>query len=283
MQNASAVRSELSTELARIDVATSTRLATATYSSPPTALQNASAVRSELAVELGRIDVAISTRNSVAPDNASITAIKAKTDNLPAVPAAQSDIPTAIQNASAVRTELNTELGRIDANISSRSSVEPDNASITAIKAKTDNLPAVPAAKSDIPTAPQNAAAVRTELTTELNRLDVAVSTRNATAPDNASIAAIKAKTDNLPANPAAVSDIPSSAGNASAVRTELATELGRIDVAVSTRNSVAPDNASIAAIKTKTDNLPSDPASEGNVDEAIKAAKLAAAISASI
>jgi hypothetical protein len=282
-QNASAVRSELNTELARIDVATSTRLATATYSSPPTALQNASAVRSELTVELGRIDVPISSRNSIAPDNTSITAIKAKTDNLPVIPAAKSDIPTSIQNASAVRTELNTELARIDANISSRSSTEPDNVSIAAIKSKTDNLPAVPAAKSDIPTTTQNAAAVRTELTTELNRLDVAISTRNATVPDNASIAAIKVKTDNLPTNPAAVTDIPSAAGNASAVRTELATELGRIDVAISTRNSVAPDNASITAIKTKTDNLPSDPASKGNVDEAIKAAKLAAAISASI
>lgn len=317
---ASAVRTELTTELSRIDVATSTRLPTTTYTSPPTSAQNASAVRSELAVELGRIDVAISTRNAIAPDNASITAIKAKTDNLPAIPAARGDIPTAAQNASAVRSELTTELaridvatstrlatatysspptasqnasavrseltvelGRIDVAISTRNSIAPDNASITAIKVKTDNLPAVPAAKSDIPTANQNASAVRTELTTELNRLDVAVSTRNATAPDNASIAAIKAKTDNLPANPAAVSDIPSAAGNASAVRTELATELGRIDVAVSSRNSIAPDNASIAAIKTKTDNLPSDPASEGNVDEAIKAAKLAAAISASI
>lgn len=45
--------------------------------------------------------------------------------------------------------------------------------------------------------------------------------------------AAIKTKTDNLPASPAATSDIPS---------------------------------ANIAAIKTKTDNLPAAPASEGNV-----------------
>jgi len=90
---------------------------------------------------------------------ANVAAIKAKTDNLPAAPAAVSDIPTA---------------------------------NITAIKAKTDNLPAAPAAVSDIPTA---------------------------------NIAAIKAKTDNLPAAPAAVSDIPT---------------------------------ANITAIKAKTDNLPS-------------------------
>lgn len=39
----------------------------------------------------------------------------------------------------------------------------------------------------------------------DLSNLDVAVSTRNAVAPDNAGIAAIQAKTDNLPGSPAAV------------------------------------------------------------------------------
>lgn len=53
-----------------------------------------------------------------------------------------------------------------------------------------------------IPTAEQNAAAVRTELTTELGRIDAAVSTRLATAgytaPDNVSVTAIKAVTDEI-------------------------------------------------------------------------------------
>jgi hypothetical protein len=52
----------------------------------PTAEQNASAVRAELATELSRVDVATSTRLAetgyTAPDNAGITAIKAKTDTL---------------------------------------------------------------------------------------------------------------------------------------------------------------------------------------------------------
>lgn len=117
-------RTELATELARIDVATSTRLATSGYTTPPTASANATAVRTELATELARIDVATSTRlasaSYTAPANSDITAIKAKTDNLPAVPAAQSDIPTAAQNATAVRTELSTELGRIDVATSTR-------------------------------------------------------------------------------------------------------------------------------------------------------------------
>jgi hypothetical protein len=54
-----------------------------------------------------------------------------------------------------------------------------------------------------------SAAGVRTELATELARIDAAISSRNATAPDNTAIAAIQAKTDNLPADPAATSDIP--------------------------------------------------------------------------
>ena len=62
-----------------------------------------------------------------------------------------------------------------------------------------------------LPTAAENGAQTRVELATELARIDVATSTRNATAPDNTGIAAngvlliaVKAKTDNLPASPAA-------------------------------------------------------------------------------
>lgn len=55
------------------------------------------------------------------------------------------------------------------------------------------------------------------------------------TPPDNSSIAAIKAKTDNLPSDPAS--------------NTQVNTRLP-------TSSYVAPDNADIAAIKTKTDQL---------------------------
>ena len=66
----------------------------------------------------------------------------------------------ASQIASAVRTSLATELGRIDATTSSRAtqaSVDTltgyVDTEVAAIKAKTDNLPASPAAVGDIPTA----------------------------------------------------------------------------------------------------------------------------------
>lgn len=106
-------------------------------------------------------------------------------------------------------------------------------------------------------TTPPTVTAIRTEMdtnSTKLANLDTTVSSRLATsgytAPDNTSITAIKAKTDNLPSNPASQTNL---------------------DVAVSTRLATsgytAPDNTSITAIKAKTDNLPSDPASNTQVN----------------
>ena len=69
----------------------------------------------------------------------------------------------------------------------------------------------------------------------------------NTTAPDNAGIAAIQARTDNLPSDPADASDIAASFGS---VTSALNTIAGYIDTQV-------------AAIKAKTDNLPADPATE--------------------
>jgi hypothetical protein len=256
-QNATAVRSELATEIGRIDVATSTRLSTAGYTAPP----SPASIRSEIDSNSTKLDVAVGTRLSsagyTAPANADITAIKNKTDNLPSDPASD--------------TTVNTRL-------SSASYTAPDNSGIVAIKAKTDNLPADPADNSDIlsaisaiPSAPSAsviADEVRTELATELGRIDASVSSRLATssyvAPANSDISAIKAKTDNLPSDPADNSDILTAISGGSspsviadAVRTELATELARIDVAISTRNSVEPDNTSIGTILTEVNSHP--------------------------
>ena len=95
-----------------------------------------------------------------------------------------------------------------------------------------------------VPTAEANATAVRSELTTELGRIDVATSTRLAsasyTAPDNASIASIKASTDNLPADPADASDI-------AAAFVTVNSKLDAIDDYV---------DSEVAAIKAVTDKL---------------------------
>lgn len=127
------------------------------------------------------VDAATSTRlaaaDYVAPENADIAAIKAKTDNLPASPAATSDIPSAATIAQAVWDALTSVLTtagsigkllvtNIDALISSRLAAAdytaPDNADIAAIKTRTDLIPDQPAAVSDVPTAIQNADALLT-------------------------------------------------------------------------------------------------------------------------
>jgi hypothetical protein len=402
----------------------------------PTPSQIASQVRTELSTELSRLDVATSTR-AVAADipTSDISAIKAKTDNLPASPAAVSDIPTAdiaaikaatdnlpsdpadqslveaaisalsIPSVVQIRTELDsnsTKLANLDATISSRSTLTtgdlpsvPSAASVaSAVRTELTELSNLDAsvssrlasaaytAPTSAPTAAAVASAVRTELT-ELSNLDASVSSRLAsasyTAPANSDISAIKSKTDNLPASPAAVSDIPTTAqisaavegsllnegdgqavlnaivgaiGNqnlsevslvaairsdlervggkidsiptssapsastvAGAVRTELATELGRLDASVSSRlspsgtlatvtnltnapASVTPadiwdynartltsasgptaieirqeldsNSTQLSAIKSKTDALPSDPADQSLLEAAI-------------
>jgi len=84
-------------------------LASASYTTPPTAAANASAVRTELSTELGRIDVATSTRLATsgytAPLDAAGTrsALGMATANLDT----QLDaLPTAVENAGAVWNAL---------------------------------------------------------------------------------------------------------------------------------------------------------------------------------
>jgi hypothetical protein len=144
-------------------------------------------------------------------------------------------------------------------------------------------------------TAPDNTgiAAIESALSTNL---DVAVSTRLAsssyTAPDNADIAAIKAKTDNLPASPAATGDAMALSGDFTAtmktsldastpasvqnivaqtadigarIPANLVMSAGKIWALDGNGNPIAPESET-AAIKSKTDNLPTSPAATGDI-----------------
>jgi hypothetical protein len=102
-----------------------------------------------------------------------------------------------------------------------RMEIDANSTQLAAIKSKTDNLPSDPADQSlliiehdatqaaiaelTIPSTSAIAAAVRAEMDANSTKLDVATSTRLAgagyTAPNNADIAAIKAKTDQLTIN----------------------------------------------------------------------------------
>jgi hypothetical protein len=284
----------------------------------PTPSQIASQVRTELSTELSRLDVATSTR-AVAADipTSDISAIKAKTDSLPASPAAVSDIPTAAQISAAVegsllneadgQAVLNALVGAIgNQNLSEVSLVAAVRADLERNGGKLDSIPtdAAPSAASvatavwsastkeitggtvttltnspDVPTEAEIASQVRTELSVELGRIDAAISSRLAPSGTLATVTTLT----NAPSVPsaAAIADevrvelatelarldapvsgatAPSAATVATAVRSELATELARVDQAVSTRLAgsayTAPANSDVAAIKTKTDAI---------------------------
>lgn len=93
-----------------------------------------------------------------------------------------------------------------------------------------------------------DAAGIRTAVGLATANLDTQLSTIDDFL--DTEVAAIKAKTDNLPSDPADASDIASSF---STVNATLATIAGYIDTEV-------------AAIKAKTDNLPSDPADASDI-----------------
>lgn len=134
---------------------------------------------------------------------------------------------------------------------------------VAAIKAKTDNLPASPAAVGSAMTLTSGE---RTAIANEVEAqiINEADAERVLTAITD-KIASVNPSLDDL-----------TLAGIASAVRTELATELSRIDAAISSRLSsagyTAPDNASISAIKAKTDNLPASPADQSELEVLIAA-----------
>ena len=122
-------------------------------------------------------------------------------------------VPSAATIASQVRTELGVELGRLDASVSSRLAPSGTLATVT-------NLTNAPASvtPTDIwshatrtltsesgPTAVQ----IRQEIDANSTKLDAAISSRMA-ASESSKLDAVKAKTDNLPASPAATGDIPS-------------------------------------------------------------------------
>jgi hypothetical protein len=246
----------------------------------------ASAVRTEL-TELSNLDASVSSRlasaSYTAPANSDISAIKSKTDNLPASPAAVSDIPTTAQIATAVegsllnegdgQAVLNAIVGAIgNQNLSEVSLVAAIRSDLERTGGKIDSIPtaAAPSAASvasavwsastkeitggvvdtltnspDVPTEAEIASQVRTELSVELGRIDAAISSRLAPSGTLATVTTLT----NAPT-------VPTAAAIADEVRVELATELARIDAPVS--GATAPSAATVASqVRTElTDEL---------------------------
>jgi hypothetical protein len=199
------VRQEIDTNSTKLDAAISSRMASFTYTAPDnTSITNIKTktdyLPSATAGNTGGVSIVGSQMDLVdAPNVIALTAIaneverqiiddtdtekvlKAITDKIAAANPSLGDL-TLASIASSVRTELTTELARIDAAISSRLAssgyTAPANSDITAIKAKTDNLPASPASTSDVTVT------VNPTLTTEENTQLMSIPTNPLLAND---------------------------------------------------------------------------------------------------
>jgi len=214
--------------------------------------------------------------NTVTPDNVSISAILADTNELQTN---QGDWATATgfntiapDNASisailADTNELQTNQGDW-ATATGFATVNPDNASITAIKTKTDQLVFTVANQVDanaLTGGGGDDAATIYNYFTGSNRQDTFKATGfNTVAPDNASVANILADTNELQQNQgdwltatgfATVNPDNTSIALILADTNELQTNQNQW-VTATGFNTVAPDNSSITAIKSKTDNF---------------------------
>jgi hypothetical protein len=161
---------------------------------------------------------------------------------------------------------------------------------------------AAPGDAMDLVTDALDAAALKADAVAEiqsgLSTLTQAQILSDATPFAGANVAAIKAKTDNLPSNPAAVGSAMTLADDAITAAKIAADAIGASELAADavaeiqsglstlTQAQILSDatpfaGANVAAIKAKTDNLPSNPAAVGSAmtlaDDAITAAKIAA------
>jgi hypothetical protein len=212
----------------------------------------AAAVRTELATELGRIDATIGSRSSHSAADVwqvgtrTLTAfsfsVTVGTNNdklgysLATAPLDASGTAAAVWGAvMASYTTAGTFGGRVVRSTNSNNTVQITGSNHVAadihelqpavITAAAFDLGAIDANALAADAASEIASAVRTNLATELGRIDVASSTlasqssvNTLTAYVDTEVAAIKAKTDALPANPASTSDIPSAITIADAV-----------------------------------------------------------------
>ena len=221
---ASQVRTELATELARVDVATSSRLAAADYTAP-SAAPTVTAIRQEMdsnSTKLANLDAMVSSRLASSAYSAAPTTAQIATA-----------VEGSLLNEADGQAVLNAIVGAIgNTNLSEVSLVAAVRADLERVGGKIDSIPTTAA-----PTAAANATAVWSAATKEITGGTVTTLTNSPSVPSAASIA--------------------------SATRTELTTELGRLDAAVSTRLAssgyTAPANSDVAAIKAKTDLLNTD------------------------
>ena len=159
---AAQVRTELTPELGNLDATVSSRLAASGYTAPPSAASIATAVWAAASRTLTAAIDQSSTIAAAVWSAATRTITGGTVDTLTNAPT----VPSAAAIASQVRTELTTELSRIDATVSSRLAPSGTLARVT-LTDTTTTLTNAP----DVPTPEQIANAVRDELEPELERV----------------------------------------------------------------------------------------------------------------
>jgi len=200
--------------------------------------------------------------DSIKSDSA---AIKTQTDKMAFTVANQIDCNVIDWKSSTAPAMTGDAFARLGAptGVSISADIAAVQAVDDAIKLKTDNLPNDPANEATLTSLAAQVGTAGAGLTalgdTRLANLDAAMSSRLAaadyTAPDNADILAIKAKTDNLPIDPAdqsdiitAVNAIGSLIGTGGAALTAIGdTRLANLDAAISSR-AVAGDAMTLEA-----------------------------------
>jgi hypothetical protein len=267
-----------------------------TTASGPTAAE----IRQEMdsnSNKLANLDATISSRLSsasyTAPANSDIAAIKSKTDNLPASPAAVSDIPTTAQISAAVEGSLldendgqavlnaivgaigNTNVDEISLVAAIRSDLERAGGKLDSVPTAAANATAVWAASTkeitggtitNLTNAPDSVtpADIWTYGTRTITGGTVDTLTNAPSVPSASAIAdevrlELAPELSNLDA-PVSGATAPSASTVATAVRSELSVELARVDAAISSRladaDYVAPANSDVAAVKAVTDAL---------------------------
>ena len=247
-------------------------------------------VGASISADIAAKPTAAAIRTEIDTNSTQLAAIKAKTDNLPTDPADESLI---IAATDAIYSRIGAPVGlSISADIANiptaptaasiRTEIDTNSTQLAAIKVKTDNLPSDPADESLIIAATDAiynriGAPVGLSISADIAGIGVsptAATIRSEIDTNSTQLAAIKAKTDNLPSDPAdeslviAATDaiynrIGAPAGLS--IADDIA-GIGAAPTAAAIRTEIDTNSTQLAAIKAKTDNLPADPADASDI-----------------
>ena len=193
------------------------------------------------------VDAAAAT-TFTASDRANLGSIKSKTDNLPAAPAAVSDVTSARDNVNTNTNTLGTALKGTSWN-SVNDTFHAIRTQLDAVKTKTDLVPADPATETTLTAMKGVGFDTATDSLHQIQLAAAGAVSGGFGPADRADLEAVKAKTDLLPADPASTSGILGNDGNVYGGGAQARTVS---EVYVRVRSQVEP----------KTTNLPADPAS---------------------